>query len=86
MGPRTGVLEGSSAHFRSGNMVLNWGLYVSQSPSGQDEGCFSLGSTWRIVINTLKTMSVEAKVAAAATQLIATPAAVPASATTSVSA
>ena len=34
----------------------------------------ALGSTWQIVINTVKTMRAEAKVAAAATQVIATPA------------
>jgi len=53
---------------------------------GKTKDASALGSTWQIVINMLKTMRVEAKVAAAATQLIATPAAVPASATTSVSA
>ena len=52
---------------------------------GKTKDAPALGSTWRIVINTLKTMRIEAKVAAAATQLIATPVAVPASATTSVS-
>lgn len=52
---------------------------------GKTKHASALGSTWRIVINTLKTMRVEAKVAAAATRLIATPAAVPASATTSAS-
>ena len=47
---------------------------------GKTKDASALGSTWQIVINMLKTMRVEAKVAAAAT-----PAAVPASATTSVS-
>ena len=41
---------------------------------GKAKDATALGSTWRIVINTLKTMRVEAKVAAAATQVIAAPA------------
>lgn len=41
---------------------------------GKAKDATALGSTWQIVINTLKTMRVEAKVAAAATQVIAAPA------------
>ena len=38
VGPRTGVPEGSSAHFRSGRMARNWGLHVGHIHSGQGEG------------------------------------------------
>jgi len=41
---------------------------------GKTKDATALGSTWRIVINMLKTMRVKAKVAAAATQVIAAPA------------